>query len=103
VAWRINSRLGIKFHNMYKGVNWGDAETWDDAARRTGVKVDKTPKPGSIAQYNGGKAGHVAWVAAVNGNDVTIEEYNWNTVRGYGKRTLDKGKFDYYIHLDSRV
>ncbi|KAK4235773.1 N-acetylmuramoyl-L-alanine amidase sle1 [Achaetomium macrosporum] len=102
VAWRINSRLGIKFHNQYKGVNWGNANSWDEAARKTGVKVDSTPKPGCIAQSNGGRAGHVAWVAAVGKDTVTIEEYNWNTVEGYGKRTVSKGSFN-YIHLDSRV
>ncbi|KAJ2535424.1 hypothetical protein EV175_006914, partial [Coemansia sp. RSA 1933] len=34
-AWRINSRLGIDFDNHYKGPNWGNANTWDDAARKT--------------------------------------------------------------------
>ncbi|AEO62023.1 hypothetical protein MYCTH_2085328 [Thermothelomyces thermophilus ATCC 42464] len=98
VAWRINERLGIKFHNMYKGVNWGNANTWDDAAKRTGVKVDKTPKPGAIAQTNAGRYGYVAWVTAVNGNKVTIEEYNWAKREGYGTRTVDKSTFN-YIHL----
>ncbi|KAL2143666.1 hypothetical protein VTI28DRAFT_10173 [Corynascus sepedonium] len=98
VAWRINKRLGIKFHNQYKGTNWGNANTWDDAAKRTGVKVNKTPKPGAVAQSNAGKYGHVAWVTAVNGNKVTIEEYNWAKREGYGKRTVDKSTFN-YIHL----
>ncbi|KAL2197069.1 hypothetical protein P885DRAFT_36082 [Corynascus similis CBS 632.67] len=98
VAWRINKRLGIKFHNQYKGTNWGNANTWDDAAKRTGVKVNKTPKPGAVAQSNAGKYGHVAWVTAVNGNKVTIEEYNWAKREGYGKRTVDKSAFN-YIHL----
>ncbi|KAK3293583.1 uncharacterized protein B0H64DRAFT_419290 [Chaetomium fimeti] len=98
VAWRVNKRLGIKFHNQYKGTNWGNANTWDDAARRTGVKVNNTPKPGCIAQSNAGGYGHVAWVTAVNGNKVTIEEYNWAKREGYGKRTVSKGSFN-YIHL----
>ncbi|KAK4248929.1 hypothetical protein C7999DRAFT_30619 [Corynascus novoguineensis] len=98
VAWRINKRLGIKFHNQYKGTNWGNANTWDDAAKRTGVKVNKTPKPGAVAQSNAGKYGHVAWVTAVDGNKVTIEEYNWAKREGYGKRTVDKSAFN-YIHL----
>jgi surface antigen len=90
--------LGIKFHNQYKGTNWGNANTWDDAAKRTGVKVNSTPKPGCIAQSNAGNYGHVAWVTAVNGNQVTIEEYNWAKREGYGKRTVSKGSFN-YIHL----
>jgi surface antigen len=98
VAWRINKRLGVKFHNQYKGTNWGNANTWDDAAKRTGVKVNSTPKPGCIAQSNAGSYGHVAWVTAVNGNQVTIEEYNWAKREGYGKRTVSKGTFN-YIHI----
>ncbi|KAH6622695.1 CHAP domain-containing protein [Chaetomium tenue] len=98
VAWRINKRLGIKFHNQYKGTNWGNANTWDDAAKRTGVTVNSTPKPGAIAQSNAGSYGHVAWVTAVSGNQVTIEEYNWAKREGYGKRTVSKGTFN-YIHL----
>ncbi|KAH6848161.1 CHAP domain-containing protein [Chaetomium sp. MPI-CAGE-AT-0009] len=98
VAWRVNKRLGIKFHNQYKGTNWGNANTWDDAAKRTGVTVNNTPKPGCVAQSNAGNYGHVAWVTAVNGNQVTIEEYNWAKREGYGKRTVSKGSFN-YIHL----
>ncbi|ORX69439.1 CHAP-domain-containing protein [Linderina pennispora] len=100
VAWRINSRLGINFHNKYKGKAWGNANQWDEAARASGVKVDGTPTPGSIAQTNkgGGGAGHVAWVAKVSGNSVTIEEYNYGVYRGYGTRTVPKSTFN-YIHL----
>jgi surface antigen len=98
VAWRINKRLGIKFHNQYKGTNWGNANTWDNAAKKTGVKVNSTPKPGAVAQTNAGSYGHVAWVTAVNGNKVTIEEYNWGKREGYSKRTVDKSAFN-YIHV----
>ncbi|KAJ2908049.1 hypothetical protein GGI21_003274, partial [Coemansia aciculifera] len=39
VAWRINSRLGVKFDNYYKGPNWGNGNTWDEAARKTGLRL----------------------------------------------------------------
>ncbi|KAL2022209.1 hypothetical protein VTK56DRAFT_5819 [Thermocarpiscus australiensis] len=97
VAWRINDRLGIKFNNQYKGVNWGNAYTWDDAARATGVKIDTNPVPGSIAQTDAG-SGHVAWVAAVNGDTVTVEEYNYAHPEAYGTRTVAKSTFK-YIHI----
>ncbi|KAJ1645963.1 hypothetical protein J3B02_000833 [Coemansia erecta] len=97
VAWRINSRLKIKFHNMYKGPNWGNANTWDNAARKTGVTVDDKPVPGCVAQSNAGKYGHVAWVAAVSGNNVIIEEYNW-VKNKYSVRTVPKSTFN-YIHV----
>lgn len=101
VAWRINERLNIKFNNHYKGPNWGNANTWDEAARKTGVKVNKTPVPGCIAQTNkgGGGAGHVAWVTKVSGDKVTIEEYNYRNYRAYGTRTVPKSTFENYIHI----
>ncbi|KAK5993059.1 hypothetical protein PT974_06487 [Cladobotryum mycophilum] len=99
VAWRINERLNIKFTNQYKGTNWGNANTWDEAARKTGVKINSTPVPGSIAQSNAGSAGHVAWVTKVSGDSVTVEEYNYATKEGYGTRTVSKGTFSNYIHV----
>ncbi|KAK4142012.1 CHAP domain-containing protein [Dichotomopilus funicola] len=98
VAWRINSRLGINFHNQYKGTNWGNANTWDEAAKRTGVTVNSTPKPGSIAQSNAGGYGHVAWVTAVGTDTVTVEEYNYGKREAYGTRTVAKSSFN-YIHI----
>ncbi|KAJ1786894.1 hypothetical protein LPJ59_005836, partial [Coemansia sp. RSA 2399] len=74
VAWHINSRLGISFNNHYKGPNWGNANTWDEAARTTGVPINSKPVVGCVAQSNAGSAGHVAWVAKVSGSQVTIEE-----------------------------
>ncbi|KFY94096.1 hypothetical protein V498_04055 [Pseudogymnoascus sp. VKM F-4517 (FW-2822)] len=98
VAWRINERLGINFHNKFKGAAWGNANSWDEAARAVGVKVDNKPVPGSVAQTNAGGAGHVAWVASVDGDFVTIEEFNYVNVEGYGTRTLPASTFK-YIHL----
>ena len=102
VAWRVNKRLGLKFHNKYKGHAWGNANSWDDAARASGVKVDNKPKVGCIAQTNAGNYGHVAYVSAVNGNTVTVEEYNHGGVEKYGKRTVSKDSFN-YIHITSKV
>lgn len=101
VAWRINDRHNIKFTNWYKGCNYGNANEWDECAKQTGVKINNTPKPGSIAQTNkgGGGAGHVAWVAAVDGDKVTIEEYNYANYRNYGTRVVDKSAYQ-YIHIE---
>lgn len=98
VAFRVNKRNGKKFTNRYKGQAWGNANQWDDAAKRSGVKVDKNPKPGCIAQTNAGRYGHVAYVSAVNGNKVTIEEYNYAGKERYGTRVVDKSAFN-YIHV----
>lgn len=98
VAWRINERLGIEFTNKYKGAAWGNAEFWDDAAKEVGVKVDNTPVPGCIAQTDAGSAGHVAWVAAVDGDNVTIEEFNYVSIEQYSTRSVPKSTFR-YIHI----
>ena len=98
VAWRINERLGVKFHNQYKGTNWGNANSWDNAAAKTGVRVDNKPVPGCIAQSNAGTYGHVAWVYEVAGDSVKVEEYNYARRESYGKRTVPKSSFN-YIHI----
>ncbi|ORX74840.1 hypothetical protein DL89DRAFT_277278 [Linderina pennispora] len=90
VAWRINSRLGIDFHNRYKGNAWGNANQWDDAARASA--------PGAVGQTDRGSTyGHVVWVSSVSGDMVTIEEYNYKRHK-YGTRTVHKSAFN-YIHL----
>lgn len=61
VAWRINDVLHKKFKNQYKGQHFGNANSWDEAARKAGLKVNKTPKVHSVAMRNK-NYGHVAWV-----------------------------------------
>ncbi|KAJ1736100.1 hypothetical protein LPJ61_000149 [Coemansia biformis] len=98
VAWRINKQLGVKFHNQYKGTNWGNANSWDNAARTTHVPVNAKPVRGCVAQSNAGRYGHVAWVAKVSGSSVTIEEYNYLGKERYSTRTVPKSTFN-YIHI----
>jgi surface antigen len=105
VAWRINSRLGISFTNRYKGQLWGNANLWGGAAQASGITVNTKPVAGSIAwddenQHGAGSAGHVAWVAAVGSDTITIEEYNWNGGdMKYNTRTVAYGGFTGYIHI----
>ncbi|MEU6034428.1 CHAP domain-containing protein [Actinomadura sp. NPDC047616] len=98
-AWRINDRLKLKFHNNYKGVNWGDAKTWDDAAKKVRLKVDRTPKVGNIAVWNDGRFGHVAYVARVDGSKIVVEEYNKSKREAYSERTISRNDPDNYIHF----
>lgn len=54
-----------------------DAQSWDERARRCGVRVDDTPKAGSVMQWDGhvdgmSSAGHVAYVDAVYGDTVLV-------------------------------
>jgi len=100
VAQRLNERVGVKFYNRYKGIYWGNANTWDEAARRALVKINGTPKPGAIAQTNAGRYGHVAYVSAVDGDYVIVEEYNYTSRERYGTRRVKKSEFN-YIHFSS--
>ena len=107
VAWRLNNNNGIRFTNQYGGLSrWGNAYEWKASAQSLGITVDSNPAVGAVAwngqnQNGAGGYGHIAWVSAVNGNNVTIEEYNWDThVNSYNTRTVDKSKFAGYIHIN---
>ncbi|GAA2143071.1 CHAP domain-containing protein [Actinomadura napierensis] len=93
-AWRIASRLGVpSFSNSWK-TTWGNAGTWDDAARRVGVTVNKTPSVGAIAVNDVHKVGHVAYVNRVySDGSFDVEEYNWNNPLAYGTRS--------HVHVSS--
>ena len=96
VAWRLNSANGVAFHNYYGGVHWGNASNWGNAAQQIGITVDMNPTVGSVAWMSGG---HVAWVAEVNGDNVTVEEYNWDGDGLYHKYTWPKSHYTGFIHI----
>jgi surface antigen len=99
VAWRLYSRNHADPARYQK---LGHAITWADGARARGIPVDGTPRVGAVAWFPIGDMGHVAWVRAVQGNTVYIEEYN-NPARGgaaysYRSRTISAGSAQ-YIHF----
>lgn len=108
-AWRLNSANGVGFTNQYLNPRcndgtesqnrWGHAKHWGCAARTVGIRVDNTPAVGSIWWSNAGTYGHVAWVADVNGTQVTIEEYNYGYTGNYGTRVLPASSATGYIHI----
>ncbi|MDE5717084.1 MAG: RICIN domain-containing protein [Lachnospiraceae bacterium] len=102
VAFRLNEVNGVSFGNRYGGVRWGDARNWKTAAISCGIKVDMTPAKGSVYWVDRGTYGHVAWVSAVNGDKVTIEDYNLghpNNPGVYNRRTVDANTASGYIHI----
>lgn len=100
VAWMVNTHNKVGFSNGYGGRTWGNANTWDDAARALGIRVDRTPAVGAVAQSDSGGFGHVAYVTGVHAdNTVTVAEYNWAGTGGYGQRRVPKTTFPNYIHL----
>jgi len=106
VAWRLNHDVGIAFHNWYQGHHWGDAAIWKRAALDSRVPVDGVAQRGAIAWWAAGSpgssSGHVAWVTGVTSSSITIEEYNYATRGGYGKRTISTTSSKWpsaFIHL----
>lgn len=101
VAWCLNSRNGINFTNQYLGVSsWGHAKDWGGVAQSLGIAVDMNPAIGAVAWSSSGTYGHVAWVSSVDGDAVTVEEYNYNTPYGFGERSnIPKTFFEGYIHI----
>jgi surface antigen len=102
-AWRVRHNRGHdNFTNWYRGAHFGNANTWDNAARQIGLRVDQRPNVGDIAVSNAGSSGHVAYVYRVHDDGTfMVEEYNWATSLGYGKRKAHKGTahgtFQYFI------
>jgi surface antigen len=99
VAWRLEERDNFLFDPTYGNVIWGDAYTWDEAALLAGLTVDDNATVGSVAQKDG-VVGHVAWVAAVDGDSVTIEEYNFGGETTYHTRVVERSAYR-YIHFES--
>lgn len=72
------SYAGWKAYEYYGlALGWGNAYSWDDAARNLGYTVDHSPAANTIGQADGGVYGHVFWVESVNGDgSINVTEYN---------------------------
>ena len=115
VAWRLYER-DVVFNNSMRGPNgqsgeFGDAGTWAANAVRIGLKVDGSPKVGSIAHWTAGEqgaggTGHVAFVEQVNADGtVLVSEFNWSVAHGYSMRGQAGSvavRAPRYIHVGDR-
>lgn len=105
--WRVYSRQCTSFAAFrLSGVNgfelpgaYGNAGEWGYRARREGYRVDNTPAIGSIAWSTAGGYGHVAWVSNVMGDNIEIEEYNYDYKGNYNKRIVKANKMTGFIHF----
>jgi surface antigen len=90
VAWRLNRDQGVT-SAPWKWVwsnltpNGGDASQWEKAWIAHGWTTSATPIVGSVAWFVGD---HVAYVHSIDGDNVTIEEYNGESSRAYAMRTI---------------
>ena len=105
--WRMYSRQCTSFAAFrLSGVNgfelpgaYGNAGEWGYRARREGYRVDNTSAIGSIAWSTAGGYGHVAWVSNVMGDNIEIEEYNYDYKGNYNKRIVKANKMTGFIHF----
>lgn len=105
--WRMYSRQCTSFAAFrLSGVNgfelpgaYGNAGEWGYRARREGYRVDNTPAIGSIAWSTAGGYGHVSWVSNVMGDNIEIEEYNYDYKGNYNKRIVKANKMTGFIHF----
>ncbi|MDE2716876.1 MAG: CHAP domain-containing protein, partial [Chloroflexota bacterium] len=97
---------------------WGHARQWDDCAERIGIRVDKSPAPGSVLVRNdtaldsetGQFFGHLAYVEATNPDgSIIISDGNYNGRCGIRtSRTVEKGTGPYqgdyrFIHFENHA
>ena len=83
---------------------WGNANTWDNNAKRDGYVVNQTPAIGAIYQTDEGGYGHVAYVIAVdpiNGH-WTISEMNAPTLNVVSTRTFLPEAANHYKFIHSK-
>lgn len=100
-AWRIAKETGVYYR-------WGNAVDFTQNAINAGYEnLGMNAQPGSIAVMDPGKAGqgygHIAWVEAVNGNTVTVSQYNYDYGQGYGMYSvmnLSVNAFDHYVKIN---
>lgn len=114
-AWRINQAMGWKpgdgeppFSFRALGVSYGPGQTgagsWVDILTQVdGIEFTKQPQPGDIAWWGygdvGGGFGHVGFVAEVNGDQVTVEHYNYSQPNRYSATTHSSGSIPGYIRI----
>jgi len=65
--------------------NWGNANTWDNYAARSGWTVSATPRVGAVAQTDAGGLGHVGVVDAVSEDGTMIRYSDMNGLAGWGR------------------
>lgn len=74
VAWKL-ARAGVPA-SLFR--NLGDASRWIGQVKgEKGVTVSRKPSPGDVAAWDVAGVGHVAWVVAVRGSRVIVEDYNY--------------------------
>lgn len=83
--------------------NWGNANTWDDYARRSGWTVSSHPVAGAVAQSDAMSfLGHVGYVEAVSDDGTMMKYSDMNGIAGWGRvgysGWVPANTFQHYIY-----
>ncbi len=94
-AYKVYANYG----NMPYWGGIGNANQWVNNARRLGIPYGATPKPGAVGISLSGPYGHAVWVESVNGNRVTVSQYNYRIggipAGQYSEMTVNSSMFTY--------
>lgn len=84
---------GVKTVAPWVGDYWGNGGQWAESAARDGFRTGKTPEVGSVASWDDGGYGHVAYVTDVDPATgyVKVLEANYNGDQSIGDH---RGWFD---------
>ncbi len=107
-AWGMYKRQCVSYtawkvwksgrHMPYWG-GVGNANQWDDNARRAGIPVDGNPRVGDVAVSNSGYYGHVMYVEAVYGDGtIYVSQYNAGWDGRYSEARVSIGSL-VFIHF----
>jgi peptidoglycan DL-endopeptidase CwlO len=103
VAWRLNRDQGVtaapwKWVWSNLTPNGGSASEWQRAWIAHGWVTSATPVVGAVAWFVGN---HVAYVHAISGDNVVIEEYNGTSSRSYAIRTIPTSSVGRFLYPPS--
>lgn len=81
-------RVAASGRNMPYWGGVGNANQWDDNARRAGYRVDSIPEAGAVAISNSGAYGHAMYVESVNSDGTfNLSQYNVSLDGRYSTRS----------------
>ena len=95
-AFRVHQAYG------YNALGWGNANEWPGSARASGITVNSTEAPGTVAIWDVGAFGHAMWVEAVNGDDsIIVSQFNYSYNGTYSEMKVSAGQAAtfHYIHF----
>lgn len=94
-TWYVANKIAVPS-------NWGNANTWDNLAPRSGWTVSSRPKAGGIGQSDSGYYGHVVYIEAVSDDGTMIKYSDMNGLAGFGRvgysGWVPATKFAHYIY-----